>query len=192
MPFPSPSPSYSPHNHTHPYPFPNPIFPTSFRQCVLPAQRIRCRDGTQFHWCLDDIEVHARNQLPTRTSGPVEICGEKEILDRGGGGSGCRDNESRGHGLDCFCSWMGSLGKYIVNSSSTTDILTDACTVAVTDRERKHRAYSYYPYLFTLVIWWFVWRQQNIPFGALLAMSNRSTDKADRYKTGLGLVTFIL
>ncbi|OWZ34701.1 hypothetical protein C356_05245 [Cryptococcus neoformans c45] len=36
--------------------------------------------------------------------------------------------------------------------------------IAVTDRERKHRAYSYYPYLFTLVIWWFVWRQQNIPF----------------------------
>lgn len=53
-------------------------------------------------------------------------------------------------------------------------------TVAVTDRERKHRAYTYYPYLFTLVIWWFVWRKQNIPFGALLAMCDMSTDKADR------------
>lgn len=38
-----------------------------------------------------------------------------------------------------------------------------AWEIAVTDRERKQRAYSYYPYLFTLVIWWFVWRQQNIP-----------------------------
>lgn len=55
----------------------------------------------------------------------MEICVEKEILDRGGGGSGCRDNESRGHGLDCFCSWMGSLGKYVVNSSLTPGILAD-------------------------------------------------------------------
>ncbi|KAL0240406.1 hypothetical protein I308_106658 [Cryptococcus tetragattii IND107] len=36
--------------------------------------------------------------------------------------------------------------------------------IAMTDRERKHRACTYYPYLFTLVIWWFVWRKQNIPF----------------------------
>lgn len=51
----------------------------------------------------------------------------KEILDRGRGGNGYRDHESRGHGLDCFCSWMGSLGKYVINSTSTTGILAESC-----------------------------------------------------------------
>lgn len=110
----------------------------------------------------------------------MEICVEKKILDRRRGGNGYRDHESRGHGLGCFCSWMGSLGKYVINSSSQPAYWLNLVTVAVTDRERKHRAYSYYPYLFTLVIWWFVWRQQNIPFGALLAMCDMSADKADR------------
>lgn len=125
--FPSPSPSCNPYHRPRAYPFSSPFFPTSFRQCVLRAQRIRSRYRTQFHWCLDGVEVHARNQLSTWASGLVEICVEKEILDRGGGGSGCRDNESRGHGLDCFRSWMGSLGKYVAYSSLTPGILADTC-----------------------------------------------------------------